>query len=110
MSISHQTVIIRSLPLAQYNLSDKAIILREGDDVAVLTQPLTSGSELNGAAVSLRLTSEIPSGHKVALTSIKKGHAVHKYGQIIGYATANIAPGDWIHSHNMHNGRVGLDY
>src|SRR5438045_3591532 len=110
MSISHQSANSRSRLLAQYNLSETAIILRDGDDVAVLTQPLPNGAELNGGAVSLRLSSDIPAGHKVALTNINEGQPVHKYGQIIGYATAKIAPGDWIHSHNLHNGQVGLDY
>src|SRR6266446_3195986 len=100
----------RSLHLAQFQLSEKAIILREGDDVAVLTQPLQEGTELVTSGLDVRLAANVPAGHKVALTSIKEGHPVHKYGQIIGYATADIAPGDWIHSHNLHNGRLGLSY
>ena len=96
--------------MPSFELNETAIVLREGDDVAVLTQSLSSGSELEAPALSLRLTSDIPAGHKIALTSVADGQPVHKYGQIIGFATRNIEPGDWVHSHNLHNGTVGLDY
>jgi altronate dehydratase len=40
-------------------------------------------------------------GHKIALTDIKKGGLVKKYGQAIGFATEDIKKGDWIHIHNL---------
>lgn len=40
-------------------------------------------------------------GHKYALSPIKKGAAVIKYGQKIGHATMNIQKGDHVHTHNL---------
>ena len=42
-----------------------------------------------------------PRGHKVALRPIAKGEKVIKYGFPIGIATADIAEGEWVHSHNL---------
>ncbi|MCA9267619.1 MAG: altronate dehydratase, partial [Planctomycetales bacterium] len=50
-----------------------------------------------------------PLGHKIALHRIERGGAVRKFGQVIGYATADISPGEWVHSHNLANGEVDLD-
>jgi len=96
--------------MALYPLSDKTIILREGDDVAVLKERLDAGTELAWSDGQVRLSSDTPPGHKVALRAIREGEPVHKYGQIIGYATTPISAGDWIHNHNLHNGEVSLDY
>jgi (2R)-sulfolactate sulfo-lyase subunit alpha len=52
---------------------------------------------------SFRLTSkmDIPIGHKVALTDIKNGDTVWKYGQDIGKAVADIKKGEHVHVHNL---------
>ena len=42
-----------------------------------------------------------PDGHKFALSDIKKGELIFKYGEIIGIATKEIMKGDWIHTHNV---------
>ncbi len=43
----------------------------------------------------------LETGHKIALTDIKKGTDIIKYGYPIGYATENIKKGENVHSHNM---------
>ena len=43
----------------------------------------------------------VPRGHKVALNDIAEGAPVRKYGQVIGAATAPIAKGDHVHTHNL---------
>jgi altronate hydrolase len=43
----------------------------------------------------------IPSGHKIATQTVAKGEAVRKYGQVIGVATADIAPGAHVHVQNL---------
>ena len=58
----------------------------------------------------------VPMGHKVATRAIPKGAAVVKFGQIIGYATDDIAPGAHVHVHNCamgehdQNYQIGVDY
>mgnify|MGYP000861857333 FL=1 len=43
----------------------------------------------------------VPAGHKRARRAVAAGEAVYKYGWPIGRATRDIAPGDWVHSHNL---------
>lgn len=40
-------------------------------------------------------------GHKYACRLIREGENVVKYGFPIGHATAEIHPGEWVHSHNL---------
>ncbi len=39
-------------------------------------------------------------GHKIALLPIAAGDPIIKYGVTIGFATAPIAAGTWVHTHN----------
>ena len=73
-----------------------AIHLNQADTVAVALQPLAAGSQVQG----VRLAADIPLGHKVAVAAIAAGQPVVKYGQIMAAATAAIAPGEHVHSHN----------
>ena len=95
-------------------LNDVAVHLRPTDEVAVAKQSLLPSTVLildDGS--QLRVTQMIPMGHKVALTSIPAGEPVHKYGQIIGFATEEIPAGRHVHTHNVGTGGDGsltLDY
>lgn len=57
--------------------------------------------EKDNVAVQLDPGEQIPAGHKVALEPIKEGEFVIKYGEIIGRATQDIQPGQWVHTHNL---------
>ena len=63
----------------------KSVIINEKDNVGVCLD----GNE------------QIPAGHKYALCDIQKGEYVIKYGEIIGRSTADIAKGEWVHTHNV---------
>ncbi|HQY74175.1 MAG TPA: altronate dehydratase family protein [Aestuariivirga sp.] len=52
----------------------------------------------------------IGKGHKMAAVPIKAGAAVKKFGQIIGFAKADIPAGAWIHEHNIGMGELSHDY
>jgi altronate hydrolase len=83
--------------------------LNENDDVAIARSALTAGTvvhELGGLIVR----DNIPAAHKVALRAIEAGGAVRRYGQIIGFATKAIAPGDHVHVQNMAMGDFARDY
>jgi galactarate dehydratase len=45
--------------------------------------------------------SAIPSGHKIAVRTIPQGEVVLKYGQVIGRASRDIAPGEHVHLQNL---------
>ena len=58
-------------------------------------------NEKDNVGVSLDGNETIPAGHKYALRPIACGDYVIKYGEIIGRATADIAEGEWVHTHNV---------
>jgi hypothetical protein len=66
---------------------------------------LDKGEEIqvthNDKALSLTILEALPLGHKVALSPIASGQAIVKYGEIIGLATRDIAPGQHVHTHNI---------
>ena len=59
---------------------------------------------------------KVPAGHKMAARFIAKGEPVLKYDTVIGFASEDLPPGTWMHSHNIVFGepvkdyRLGLDY
>lgn len=84
-------------------LGEVAVKLHPRDDVAVAKIRLKAGMTLTirddpPSEVSVRQL--IPSGHKIALQGIPAGDPVHRYGQVIGFASRDIAPGDHVHTHN----------
>ncbi len=91
-------------------LAEVAVHLHPADEVAVARVPLAPGLRLRTDAGMVRVARLIPSGHKVALRPVAQGEAVHKYGQVIGFAAAPIAPGDHVHSHNLGVGALTHDY
>lgn len=67
----------------------------EADNVAVVanTGGLPEGTVFpNG----LKLLEHVPQGHKVALSDLKQGDAIIRYGEVIGYATSEIKQGSWV--------------
>ena len=58
-----------------------------------------------GATRQVVARAAIPFGHKIAVAAIAAGEPVVKYGEVIGLATAQIAPGDHVHTHNVESQR-----
>ncbi len=77
------------------------ILLAPDDDVAVARVALEAGTILSAGSPALSALAAIPAGHKIALRDIAVGQPVHKYGQIIGVATAPIRAGEHVHVHNV---------
>ena len=73
------------------------IHIHPDDNVAVALHAIPAGTEFAGVPAA----QDIPQGHKMALKAITEGEQVVKYGFSIGHATAAIAPGQWVHTHNM---------
>ncbi|HXU76129.1 MAG TPA: altronate dehydratase family protein [Methylomirabilota bacterium] len=96
--------------VAQRDFNQVAILLHPGDTVAVLKRPVKAGDELVRDSANLRVTQDIPAGHKIALADIADGETVRKYGQIIGFAQGAIARGDQVHTHNLGVRDFGRDY
>ena len=85
----------------------QAIHISPIDNVVVALHPIAKGTlvEVDGLAVTA--LEDIPQGHKMAVKPIKNGVNVIKYGFPIGHATADAAPGTWMHTHNVHTNLSG---
>ena len=83
----------------------RAVVVDPRDNVATALDELEIGDAVALAAGEARLTVElidhIPFGHKFGLFFIKTGSSVLKYGEVIGVATRDIAPGEHVHIHNV---------
>ncbi|MEG2097534.1 MAG: altronate dehydratase family protein [Pseudoflavonifractor sp.] len=75
----------------------KFIQIHPLDNVAVALEPIAKGTLLG----EISATEDIPQGHKIALSPIPAGAPLVKYGTAIGNAKADIAPGAWVHTHNL---------
>lgn len=82
-----------------------AIAISSQDNVATALEPLETGRVLDIAGQRITVGVPIPRGHKIALRTIRAGEAVVKYGSPIGTATADIAPGMHVHTHNVESTR-----
>jgi altronate hydrolase len=94
-----------AVPLAQF-----AVQLRPEDNVAVAARSVSAGQELEHGGARLTVAARVGMGHKLALRPIKKGEAVYKYGQVIGFASRDIAPGEHVHVHNVSADSFERDY
>ncbi len=81
----------------------KALTIAPGDSVATLLEDAHAGD----IVADVRLTADIPRGHKVALSPIAANAPVLKYGFPIGRARRAIAPGEHVHSDNLATGLSG---
>jgi D-threo-aldose 1-dehydrogenase len=79
----------------------KLILLHPDDNVAVCIAPIGAADRLAVGGVELRPGRDIGVGHKLARRPIAAGEAILKHGAPIGSATQAIAPGEWVHMHNM---------
>jgi altronate hydrolase len=95
--------------MATWALTDRAIVLKSEDDVAVARAPLEPGTVLEDDGARIEVRQEIRPGHKVARRAVARGGVVRRYGQVIGFATRDIAVGEHVHTHNLDIGELGRD-
>jgi hypothetical protein len=83
----------------------QATALAESDNVAVALRPIGAGERVvvrtPRGAREVVAREAIPLCHKIALADIASGEPLVKYGACIGEATAAIACGAWVHTHNV---------
>lgn len=79
----------------------RLVRIAPSDHVAVALIAIPAGTLLEIGGANVTTTDDIPAFHKVALVNLSKGQEVFRFGQPIGIATADIAPGTHIHSHNL---------
>ncbi|MBV9221019.1 MAG: altronate dehydratase, partial [Methylobacteriaceae bacterium] len=84
----------------------RTLRLHVEDNVIVSVDPIEAGSAPEGVVAKSR----VPKGHKMATAGITKGQPIMKFGQIIGFASRDIAPGEWVHEHNVEMHDFARDY
>ena len=87
---------------------DMTIRLHPQDDVVIARLEIPGGTLV--AKENVRAIVTIPAGHKIAVKPIAQGQPAHRYNQIIGFATRDIAAGDHVHVHNLAMGDFQRDY
>jgi altronate hydrolase len=90
--------------------TDKVVRLREGDDVGIAVQAVKAGEVIGVNGTEIRAQQDIPAGHKVALHAVETDQPVHKYGQIIGFATRPIEAGGHVHVQNLGVKPLAMEY
>jgi altronate hydrolase len=82
-------------------VSGPVLILHPSDNIGVTTSNLEPDEHVEVRSQGIAAQAAIPAGHKIALRPIANGERVIKYGEVIGHATENIEPGQWVHTHNV---------
>src|SRR3712207_1726420 len=78
-------------------MAPRVIRLNGEDNVVIAIDLVNQGDEAHGLTARQR----IHKGHKMAIAPIREGEPVRKFSQIIGFAKTHIAPGEWVHEHNV---------
>ena len=89
-------------------MSSLTVRLNDIDNVVVARAVIEAGVGLEGGGAVTR--ERIPAGHKVATAVISRGEPVRRYGQIIGFASEDIAPGEHVHVRNIEMREFDRDY
>ena len=90
-----------------------ATALDTNDNVATLLEAVAASQDVivdvGGKPVRVQALEPIALGHKIALTDLRAGDLLVKYGEVIGEASVPVARGAWVHVHNLRSlrGRAG---
>ena len=82
-----------------------AIVVSAQDNVATALEPLDPGMTVQTGGGAVAVIEPIPRGHKMAVRAIRAGEVIVKYGSAIGHASADIASGAHVHTHNVASDR-----
>ena len=77
------------------------IVLNSTDNIAVARVALPAAHHFHVLDANVSTETAIPAGHKVAIRPVASGEPVIRYGNVIGFATRAIAPGEHVHVHNV---------
>src|SRR5947199_3019826 len=97
---------VRAEPEGHSMSTPRTVRLSPNDNVVVAVDPIPEGATAAGVMARAR----VMRGHKMAVAQISKGEPVRKYDQIIGFATAPIVPGEWVHTQNIEMQDFARDY
>ena len=87
------------------------LVHEQADNVGVATVDIKAGEKVEGLymdsqkKVQVTTLQDIPLGHKIALSALKRDGAVVKYGHDIGRVVEDIRVGEHVHVHNLRTRR-----
>ena len=82
-------------------MKDNALKVNPRDNVVIAIRQITKGEDVVVDGVKLLPAAEdVAASHKIALTDIKAGGNVLRYGEPIVQARDDIKKGQWVHVHN----------
>jgi altronate hydrolase len=87
--------------------SGQTIRLHDADNVLIARKDIALGEKLDNGLTS---RGQVQAGHKIAARAIAKGDPILKYNVVIGFASTDIAPGSYVHAHNMQFREFDRDY
>ncbi|WP_108483155.1 UxaA family hydrolase [Oceaniglobus ichthyenteri] len=90
------------------DVKTRTLRLHPQDNVAIALADLSAGESIGDSGDTL--LQSVKQGHKIAVAPIKAGQNVLRYGQTIGQATRDIAPGEHVHVQNLGMGEHTRDY
>ena len=84
----------------------RAMRIDPHDNTATALNDIEAGETVrlvskSGPVGEMSARQAVPFGHKLAVSDIKKGEKILKYGEVIGVATQRISKGDYVHTHNV---------
>ncbi len=71
------------------------------DNICVATRKLPAGTFVVCGEISFELTTDAALGSKLSLRALSTGDKIIKFGEPIGSLTADVAVGDYVHTHNL---------
>ena len=84
------------------------LVHEDGDSVGVIVvEGIKAGQELTGwvmaqdRTITVKVLSDIPIGHKIALKGLAPDDSIIKYGVNIGRVAVPIKLGEHVHVHNL---------
>ena len=88
-------------------MSVKFLVHHEKDNVGVAVVDIAAGVEADGryrdqeGDLKIKLSDDVPLGHKIALVAISNGNSIIEYGVVMGLSTKDISVGQQVHVHNL---------
>lgn len=89
------------MPSSTQAPASNLLLMSPDDNCLIARLELKAGTTLSMDGQPIVLAEDIHLGHKVARRNLQPGDKVMRYGAIIGTATAPIAIGAHIHTHNL---------
>jgi altronate hydrolase len=96
------------IELSSKTVNGPVIRLHPDDNVVIARVDVAIGTPVPSEDLICR--SQVAAGYKIAARRIRMGEPVRKYNVVIGFATADIAPGTMVHSHNLEFRDFHRDY